>query len=333
MLKEADGARRFRKESAREKTGKERRWPMKSLLVLLALFAAMSVVACTSLTSPTETRTNTFSVGSSPAVKVEVGSGNVDLVVGTAGEIVATAELRKPESAEYEVSQEGDLITVYAKTRRGSRADVTLTVPENTRFDLSTGSGNVDVAGVQALGRVNTGSGSITLEKVRGDAEARTGSGDVTLDGVEGSFNLNTGSGDITLRGAAGSFALNTGSGKITLGDATGSFALSTGSGDITLREAEGSFNLSTGSGDIAFQGELTQGSDNNFKTGSGSVTVALTGSPSVELDLEIERDGKVRSDLPVTVRESSERRLVGTIGNGEAKLTVRTGYGNITIK
>ncbi len=37
MLPEADVARRFRNESAREKTGKARRWPTKSLLVVLAL--------------------------------------------------------------------------------------------------------------------------------------------------------------------------------------------------------------------------------------------------------------------------------------------------------
>ena len=82
----------------------------------------------------------------------------------------------------------------------------------------------------------------------------------------------------------------------------------------------------------IRSQGELEQGSANRFNTGSGSVTVELTGSPSVSLDLETD-DGEVRSDLPVTVSVKSQYRLVGTIGDGEAALTVRTGNGDIKIK
>ena len=49
-------------------------------------------------------------------------------------------------------------------------------------------------------------------------------------------------------------------------------------------------------------------------------------------LDLETE-EGMVKSDLPMTVREMAEGRLVGDIGNGEAALTIHAGTGNITIK
>ena len=282
-------------------------------LVLLVLFGAISLFACTS--SEEGTRKNTFSVGSNPAVKVRVDSGDVTLVVGTAGEFAVTAELQKPESVEYQVSQDGDSITVDAKTKSDSRADVTVTLPDNTEFELSTGSGNVDVAGVQASGQVSTGSGSVTLEKTRGDVAGNTGSGDVTLSGVSGSFNINTGSGNITLRGS------------------TGSFSLSSGNGNIDASESKGGFSVSTGNGDVEFQGELARDSDNRLSSGNGSVTAELTGSPSVELDLEIEQGGKVRVDLPVTVREEAERKLVGTVDSGEAALTVRVGKGDITVK
>jgi hypothetical protein len=282
------------------------------VLLTLFLFSTISLMACT---SSKETRKNTFSVGSSPAVEVDVGSGNVDLVLGTAGQIVVVAELQKPESVEYEVSQDGDSITVDAKTRRGSKADVTLTVPENTSFTLSTGSGSVEVPAMQASGQVNSGSGLVSLGKIRGDVGVNTGSGHITLSGVSGSFNMNTGSGNIMLS------------------DSTGSFSLNSGSGKVDVLESKGTFELSSGSGEIEFQGELAQGGDNRLSSGSGAVTAELMGSPSVELDLEIENRGKIRVDLPVTVREQSEYQLIGTVGDGEASLTVRTGSGNITIK
>jgi DUF4097 and DUF4098 domain-containing protein YvlB len=125
---------------------------------------------------------------------------------------------------------------------------------------------------------------------------------------------------------------VHTGSGSITLEKITGDVVGNTGSGGITLSDVLGTFVLNTGNGAIAFRGELPPGSDNAFTTGSGSVTVELTGSPSVALDLETD-DGEVKSDLPVTVEEISKGRLVGTIGDGEATLTVRVGSGDITIK
>lgn len=104
-----------------------------------------------------------------PAVEVTVGNGHINLLVGSEGEITVTAELQKPESVEYEVSQDGDSIAVNAKTRSASRADVAVTVPINTKFRLSTGNGNVDAVGVQSPGLAHSGGGSIRLEQVRGD--------------------------------------------------------------------------------------------------------------------------------------------------------------------
>lgn len=264
-----------------------------AVLWTLVLFSTISLVAC----GPTETRMNTFSVGSNPRLEVTVGNGSVNLVVGTEGEINVTAELRNPGKVDYKVSQDGDKITVDAKTRSNSRADVTVTLPANTEFEVDTGNGDIDVADVQAPGRVSCGNGSITFERLKGDVTGNLGNGDITIN------------------------------------DVAGSFILSDGNGDINLKDVAGSFNLSIGNGDIRFQGELPPGSESTFNVGNGSVTVELMGSPSVALDLEAEQRGKVRCNLPVTVSEQSEYRLVGTIGNGEATLKIRTGTGNITIR
>jgi len=282
-----------------------------TVILTLVLLSTVVLVGC----APTETRINNFSVGPNPSVEVTVGNGNVNLVVGTEGQIAITADLKNPDRIDYTVAQVGDVITIIAETETGSRANVTVTVPENTEFVLITGNGNVDVTDVQASGQVNSGNGSIKLQETNGDITGNTGNGSITMSDIEGSYNLNIGNGSIKATGAAGSFWMNT------------------GNGDISITDATGFFILSVGNGGISFEGELTPGNDNNVSVGNGSITMEITGSPSLSLDLEIESQGRVRCDLPVTVSEQSEHRLIGTVGNGEATLIARTGSGNITIR
>ena len=288
---------------------------MRKALIIAVLL--ILVLLTTSLTAcgPTETRMNTFSVGVSPEVEVEVGNGNVSLVVGEAGEINVETVLRNPDNIDYKVYQEGNKIIVDAETRFSSRADMTLTVPKNTGFGVVIGNGNVKVVDIEAAGGVVCGNGSLSLEGVKGDVSGNIGNGGITAS-------------DIT-----GSCTFTIGNGNGTVSNATGSLALYIGNGTITVRASRGSFGLTSGNGQIRFQGELTPGSKNTLGTGNGAVTAELTGTPSVALDLEIQHRGKIRHSSAVKVREKSQYHLKGTIGDGEAELTIRTGTGNITIR
>ena len=168
---------------------------------------------------------------------------------------------------------------------------------------------------MQASGLISSGNGSITLKEIIGDVIGNLGNGKTTLSDIEGEYILNTGNGDIQLEGATGSFIINS------------------GNGDIRITEGRGSIILNVGNGSISFEGELDPGSDNTIDIGNGPVTVEITGSLSLSLDLEIDERGKIRVDLPVEVSEQSEYRLIGIVGDGEASLNVRTGVGNITIR
>ena len=262
------------------------------ILTILLMSSTVYLIACTS----TESVENNFSVGSNPQIHVDVGNGDIDIIVGEEGIINTSATLQKPDKIEYDVTQDGDTITVSATTKSNSRADVTVSVPENCAFILSTGNGRVEVVDLHASGELHSGNGKVALVGVQGNIEVSLGNGDISLEDVKGSFDVYGGNGNIVLSGASGSFDLYNGNGK------------------------------------IVFQGELIPGSENTFSIGNGPVTVELLGSPSVALDLETE-DGEVKSDLPVTVQEKTKHRLVGTIGEGEASLSVHTGNGDITIK
>ena len=251
---------------------------MKVLTVILAgaiLLTMPSLIACC---ASVESRYNLFTVGSSPELEVSVGNGDVVLKVHAGNELTISAELHKPGDVDFQVSQNGDLVTLDAKCKSGSRANVTVTVPENTQFTLSTGNGSVEASDVQASGKINSGNGSITIRGTKGDIDAIVGNG------------------------------------------------------SITLSDVAGSFKLIAGNGDVAFKGELTSGGDNTVNVGNGATVMELTGSPSVALDLETD-DGEVKCELAVTASEQSKDRLVGTVGNGDATLSVQTGSGDITIK
>lgn len=104
---------------------------------------------------------------------------------------------------------------------------------------LQTGSGDVkgDVSG--AL-RAQTGSGDIRLEdKGPGDVEVHTGSGNLELRGVNGSLRAEAGSGDITIEGLQkGNWDLQTGSGNVNLrlpGNAAFNLDARTSSGTVVV--------------------------------------------------------------------------------------------------
>ncbi|MFC2058915.1 DUF4097 domain-containing protein [Chloroflexota bacterium] len=284
------------------------------LITILSILLLFSVVSSSACKISKETKTNTFTVGSNPVVQVETGNGNIDLVVGTDGTITVISELQNPDIIEYQVSQDGDSITVKAKTRSNSRADITVTLPAKTEFVLSTGNGDVNVADVQAPGQMSSGNGSLSLTGVNGNVTGNVGNGDINISDVMGSLFFNAGNGKITLRKASGVFTLNAGNGR------------------ILATEVTGEFNLNAGNGNVEFKGELTSEGDNDFSSGNGSITAELMGSPSVILDLETD-DGVIKVDLPVTISEQSKYRLAGTIGDGEANLTVQAGSGDIIIK
>ena len=64
----------------------------------------------------------------------------------------------------------------------------------------------------------------------------------------------------------------------------------------------------------------------------NGSITVELTGTPDVRLDLKTD-GGRARSELATATSFSSGRELRGVVGDGSSLLRARTGNGDITVR
>ena len=271
-------------------------------LVLAIVVVAMHLAA-TGCTGPTETREDSFTVGESVRLIVDSMNGSIEVNAGVENEVRIQATLEYPSKIEYEVSQDGNTITVSARKTgkyvlfgRGPGVDVIVTTPVKTDVDLDTSNGAIELYGIEGSGYLSTSNGKIVLDNVKGDFHGTTSNGRIEIDSMEGSAILSSSNGGVRAQGA------------------------------------KGEFDLQTTNGSISFSGELTAGGGNRLVTSNGSVNVELQGMASINLDASTSR-GRVTSEFPITATTTKDNHLVGTIGNGEAALYIQTSNGNVTIR
>jgi len=90
------------------------------ILSVVALDMAITTVSlagagCGEDVGPTETRDNSFTISESPTLIASTENGSVDVNAGADGEVRVQEELVGVNKIEYEVSQDGDVITGYAQ--------------------------------------------------------------------------------------------------------------------------------------------------------------------------------------------------------------------------
>ena len=148
-------------------------------------------------------------------------------------------------------------------------------------------------------------------------------------------LDLETSNGAIVVEGVevTALASLESSNGRVTLNDVTGDVKIKTSNGRINIQGFTGQVEAQTANGSIDFTGTLRGGSENELRTSNGSIDVILVVTPGVELDAST-NNGKVKSDLPITISgETSDDRLVGSIGTGGRHLLIRTSNGSITIR
>jgi DUF4097 and DUF4098 domain-containing protein YvlB len=175
--------------------------------------------------------------------------------------------------------------------------------------------------------------------KIKADGKSggifrRSPKADITVTVPPGmAVKAGSGNGSVTISGIdSSSINASTGNGSITLEAVRADVFAATGNGSITVKSSKGSFNLTTGNGSISLAAELPAGGENRLTTGNGSVTVELAGELNLALDAKSD-NGKVTSSLPLTATETESGRILGHAGDGSAKITIRSGNGQITLR
>ena len=269
------------------------RTPLFAAALILATSASAAFAADSEATFD-----RTLSISGAPTVTVSTGSGYIHITPGTdnrvhiVGHVHANSGWLSGDDAESRVKQiaanppiqqSGSTITIGAQHNDSNlfqniSIDYEVTTPRSTTLTAHTGSGSVQIAGIQGTVSAASGSGSLQLSLAgSNEATARTGSGSIHIEGLAGGLNASTGSGSIDIDG-----------------NPTTDWRVSTGSGRIHLNvgnNARFTLNASTGSGTvhvdqpITMQGSLNRHHVSGTVNGGGPEIHASTGSGDIVIN------------------------------------------------
>lgn len=273
--------------------------------------------------------TKDLTVNGTPDLEVGTGSGDIHVRPGsgTTMHIVGRIHVSNWSSHDEErvhrieqnppIQQLGSLIKIGKiddpELRRHVSISYDITTPAATRVTANTGSGNIDLQGLQGRVSADTGSGDIELRDITAEVRSHTGSGRISAQNVGAPFVASTGSGDMDIR-------LNS----------PGDVDVHTGSGGIRVEHANGSLKARTGSGDVHADG--VPASNWFVQTGSGGVKLQLAQATNFDLEAST-GSGDLHLAKPVTVQgKLSKHEIHGKVGNGGPKVEVHTGSGDIEI-
>ena len=289
------------------------------------------------------------------SIRLETASGSGVIKKSSSNEVKVTLEYTYDDD-DYKPSfeQRGDRLIIDEDFRNRNRswnnrgrAEWTLEVPDGIELDYRSGSGSIEVDGINIELNVNTGSGSIEVMDVNGEMRANTGSGSIRITDTEGRMDANTGSGSIRVRNAKGDADLNTGSGSITLDRAEGEFDINTGSGRIEANSVTvtGASEFNTGSGSIAIELAAALNDDLDVSTGSGSATLDYNGN-KIEGEFYLETNKRNDIDAPFKFDKEYEEdgrggwrdrnvRIIkeAKVGSKDIRIKMQTGSGDIRIR
>jgi DUF4097 and DUF4098 domain-containing protein YvlB len=293
----------------------------------------------------------TLSVSGAVNLEITTGSGTIDVRTGESNQVQVTGRIRASNwfggDSDVErkikrleeappIQQSGNDIRLGhiddPDLRRNISISYEVVVPAGTRLQAHTGSGSMQVEGVQGPVEVETGSGSIQASDIGGTLRGDTGSGSITVDRIKGNVHAKTGSGSIHANDIAGGFEGETGSGQITLEQTSpGAVRVDTGSGSVELRGLRGSLDAKTGSGSIRADGNPT--GPWTLHTGSGGIRLKFPSNAAFDLYAHT-GSGSLSVGPPVTTQGSlGHKEIRGQVRGGGVSVEAETGSGSIEIE
>ncbi len=286
-------------------------------------------------------------------IDMEIGSGDCIIVKSKNDKVRVRSDFEfKNEDSKPIIEKRGSKLVIRERrsrnngvfwNERSSKAEWKLEIPNGLMLEFSTGSGDVEVSGVEFTEiELNSGSGKIKCEQVSGEARINTGSGRITLTEHKGDIKTNTGSGNITLTKTTGIVSGNTGSGDIKVEGSVGGFKLNTGSGEIELLKTDivKRSMLNTGSGEVLVSLSKALTANLSMNAGSGDVTLEYNGNPITGyIEMKAKRERRIRAPFKFDRTEKVDHwgndyivKSV-TIKKDDPEITLATGSGRVTIK
>ncbi|UCD62921.1 MAG: DUF4097 family beta strand repeat protein [Candidatus Zixiibacteriota bacterium] len=154
---------------------------------------------------------------------------------------------------------------------------------------------------------------------------------EVTVSSIEGETLIENTTGSIRGEYLFGPVTVIQSTGDIDLQWIEGDIRLKSTSSEISIIQVKGAIDLSTSAGTVFVRTELDSPKDYFVQTTSGSITFSVPGRSSGVLDIETD-SGEIRTQLPVTIRSVSRKRLVGEFGNGGPVVSLSSVTGDVDV-
>jgi hypothetical protein len=197
--------------------------------------------------------------------------------------------------------------------------------------DIDVVSGDMELEEIGGDLSIDAVSGDIVLEDVAGNLEIDAVSGDTEMINVGGAVTIDVTSGDIIGKHIMGELAVDGTSGDVSIMDVNGDANIDVTSGDINIRQKSGNLWVDTSSGDVSVETIVVKNGRYRVDTSSGQIIFRIPETSSCTVDLETS-GGRIQAKLPMIIDSVSRTRLQGTMGLGEAKITLSTSGGDIDL-
>lgn len=256
---------------------------------------------------PAETH-QIFKVTGKPKVMVtHTAPGFVDIKTGPQGQVTVDMDLKVPEDLDCSASQEGNTITVICRFRthvfhwasyflwRGPRADITVSVPQETDLDMETRLDQAEIKGVKGNIIATSSVAKLNIQDCEGAIKAVA---------KIGSINLRNVNGVISVRSSVGS---------------------------VDLENVNGTVSVHNSTGSIRFSGALSKG-ENWFRTSTGSIDLTLSGEPDLTVEAST-RLGRITCTPELTNARYERGLYTGQVGAGTGRLIAEATTGSIVIR
>ncbi|MEI5909019.1 DUF4097 family beta strand repeat-containing protein [Bacillus spongiae] len=267
-------------------------------------------------------------------IMIEGNSSDIDVIPGETDsiEIKLSGEISEKlvDSVSLKASRVNDTLMIEVKRKHSTfqfgvtiqSLSLEVQVPQRMYESLFiyTASGDISVHGIEAK-----------------DVECKASSGDIKLKSVNQPdyIKLSSSSGDILLADAkAKKLKLKSSSGSIVTRKANwASSTITSSSGEIDVDSFTGQLRADSSSGDIQIYSESLSG-DLDVESSSGSVNIEFLEEPqSVFLDYKASSgEGDVQL-IGMDFEEKKESKIVGTKGEGQYSIKVRTSSGDFSLK
>jgi DUF4097 and DUF4098 domain-containing protein YvlB len=220
-----------------------------------------------------------------------------------------------------EANEPATELQVIANRREG---EVNVYIPRGATVKIKLGWGNVSAEDV-ANAQIVTKFGNIFLRRISKSVNVATPTlGDIFLNDSSGMINLRTQSGTIKLSNVRP----NSKDDSVKLNATSGNFELE--------RVSHTSIEAETTSGNISWIGPTTKGTNCNFKTVTGNVTLRLPKDASFQVVVTVGEHGRVFTEFPPEalkkVTYPGSKRFTGKFGAGESVFYLASFNGQVRL-